>query len=177
MFIVILVLPVLGTWLWFKHYTQKSIVDEAGVIKDAEPFLIDMYFLKKYSGVNFRIVTKKSLKVLSIDQAVELEFARQRLWSSTNPDREVLFFLVLKEKSVRLKFGDALAPVFNTQFLNMPFIEFIQQQSPLYPARDCFSLIAGPNSNTYVQWVIDNSGWDVVLPPLATSADVPPVCP
>jgi len=75
-------------------------------------------------------------------------------------------------------------PLFTTYVLDQyigpeaePFVEFIQQQSPFYPARDCFNLVAGPNSNTYIQWVIDNSGWDAALPPLSTGADVQPECP
>ena len=119
-------LSALGSWLWLRHYADKSIIDEAGVMKDSEPFLIEMYFLKKYSGVNFRIITKKSLKGLSIDQAADREFARQRRWSSMNPDRAALFFLALKEKGVRLKYGDELAPALDKQFLDRPFVKFIQ---------------------------------------------------
>lgn len=125
---VLLVLSALGSWLWLRHYADKSIVDEAGVMKDSEPFLVEMYILKKYSGVNFRIITKKSLKGLSIDQAADREFARQRRWTSMNPDRAALFFLALKEKGVRLKYGDELAPALDKQFFNRPFIKFIQEE-------------------------------------------------
>jgi uncharacterized membrane protein YgcG len=126
--IVLLVLPALGYWLWLRNYADKSIIDEAGVIKDPEPYLIEMYFLKKYSDVNFRIVTKKSLNGISIDEAADKEFARQRRWNSMNPDRAVLFFLALEEKGVRLRYGDELAPVLDTQFFDKPFVKFIQEE-------------------------------------------------
>lgn len=42
--IVLLLLPALGFWLWLRSYADKSIVEEAGVIKDSEPFLIAAYF-------------------------------------------------------------------------------------------------------------------------------------
>jgi uncharacterized membrane protein YgcG len=121
--IFLLVLPALGFWLWLRNYADKSIVDEAGVIKDSEPFLIDTYILKKYSGINFRIVTKKSLKSLSIDEAGDREFAIQRRWSSMNPERAAMFFIAPEEKGVRLRFGDELMPAFDEQF-----VKFIQEE-------------------------------------------------
>jgi hypothetical protein len=58
-----------------------------------------------------------------------------------------------------------------------PVAEFIETQSPLYSCRDTFDLIRGPNSSTYIQWVLDNAGWDVTLPPNAFGKDVPVNCP
>ena len=54
-------------------------------------------------------------------------------------------------------------------------IEFIEQQSPFYPCRDAYFLL-GPNSNTYLQWVLDNTGWDVELPPSAIGKDASADC-
>jgi uncharacterized membrane protein YgcG len=157
LFIVIFVFFALGTWLWLKHYAQKSIIDEAGVIKDTEPFLIDMYFLKKYSGVNFRIVTKKSLKGLTIDQAADREFARQRQWSSMSPDRAALFFLALKEKGVRIKCGDEVAPALDKQFL-----KFIQEQQMV-------GFFDG-----YKQWEVLSATLNLVLMNIAKCFPLPP---
>ena len=59
-------------------------------------------------------------------------------------------------------------------------IEFIEQESPFYPCMDVFFLL-GPNSNTYLQWVLDSTGWDAELPASAigknTSADCDPTAP
>lgn len=46
----------------------------------------------------------------------------------------------------------------------LPVVEFISQESPDYPYYDRYTY-AGPNCNTYVQWVLDQTGWDVELPP------------
>jgi len=60
--IVLLVLPVFGFWLWLRNYADKLIVDEAGLIEDSEPFLIDSYFLKKYFGaISYRFIFFKKI--------------------------------------------------------------------------------------------------------------------
>jgi hypothetical protein len=46
-------------------------------------------------------------------------------------------------------------------------VQFIRSQSPSYPLRSRYSYYPGPNSNTYIQWVLDCSGWEVNLPPAA----------
>ncbi len=58
-----------------------------------------------------------------------------------------------------------------------PVITFIETRSPDYPCRGHYSLVWGPNSSTYVQWVLTESGWGVVLPPSAMGKDVPAHCP
>ena len=57
-----------------------------------------------------------------------------------------------------------------------PVVAFIEERSPAYPCRGCYLYVPGPNSNTYAQWVLDNSGWRVVLPPAALGKDVAPLC-
>ena len=49
-------------------------------------------------------------------------------------------------------------------------VEFVHEESPNYPYRDIYMYV-GANCNTYVQWVIDQTGWDVELPPAAYGAD------
>lgn len=124
--VVIFVSTALGSWLWLRNYADKSIVDEAGVMADAEPYHIRTYFLKEYSDVHFRIVTKKSLNGLSIDQAADREFARQRRWSSMNPDRAALFFLALEEQAVCLRLGDRLTPALNDKYFGKPLLDYVQ---------------------------------------------------
>jgi len=48
--------------------------------------------------------------------------------------------------------------------------EFIRTQSSAYPYKDTFSLL-GPNCNTYTQWGLDQTGWDVELPDSAIGKD------
>lgn len=50
-------------------------------------------------------------------------------------------------------------------------VMFVEQASPLYPFRDRYVPVPGPNSNTYTQWLLDNSGWDLELRPRAVGAD------
>lgn len=42
-------------------------------------------------------------------------------------------------------------------------IQFIESRSPTYPCRDAYCFF-GPNSNTYAQWVLNQTGWRVRLP-------------
>jgi hypothetical protein len=57
-----------------------------------------------------------------------------------------------------------------------PVVDFIESQSPTYPCKDHYMLL-GPNSSTYAQWVLDNTGWNVTLPCAAVGKDAPPDCP
>jgi uncharacterized membrane protein YgcG len=116
-----------GYYLWLKNYADKPIVDNAGIIKDQEPALVELFLLNKYSNINFRIVTMKSLKGIGIDQVADREFERQKRWSSKNPDLAGLLFIALEEKAARLKYGSALKSVFEQQISGKPFIKLIQE--------------------------------------------------
>ena len=50
-------------------------------------------------------------------------------------------------------------------------VTFVEQASPLYPFRNRYVPVPGPNSNTFTQWLLDNSGWDLQLRPRALGAD------
>ncbi len=45
-----------------------------------------------------------------------------------------------------------------------PVVVFLRDESINYPCRDMYWVWPGPNSNTFAQWVIDQTGWDVELP-------------
>ena len=55
-------------------------------------------------------------------------------------------------------------------------VEFINQESPRYPCRNLYLYYPGPNCNTYAQWVLDQTGWDVELPFTALGKDTPVLC-
>ena len=57
-----------------------------------------------------------------------------------------------------------------------PIVEFIKTASPDYPCRNRYRF-CGPNCNTYAQWVLDSTEWDIDLPPTAIGQDAPPTCP
>lgn len=57
-----------------------------------------------------------------------------------------------------------------------PVVAFIRDASPSYPCRNTY-FVLGPNSNTYPQWVLDNTGWDVTLPATAIGKDAAVDCP
>ena len=40
----------------------------------------------------------------------------------------------------------------------------IQVLESVYPCADQYTMLPGPNSNTYAAWVLEQSGWDVDLP-------------
>lgn len=55
--------------------------------------------------------------------------------------------------------------------------DFIVNESPNYPCRGTYDYFPGPNSNTYAQWILRQSQWDVVLPESAIGMDFPVDCP
>lgn len=58
-----------------------------------------------------------------------------------------------------------------------PIVDFIETQSPHYPCRYFYTLLPGPNCNSYVQWAVTQSGWAVQLPQNAFGKEVPANCP
>lgn len=57
-----------------------------------------------------------------------------------------------------------------------PIVEFIQNESQNYPARDCYYFL-GPNSNTYIRWTLKQTGWDIELPDMAIGKNAHAACP
>jgi len=57
-----------------------------------------------------------------------------------------------------------------------PVVDFITDRSPTYPCRNTYFFL-GPNSNTYAQWVLDNTGWTAELPATAIGKDAAVNCP
>lgn len=55
-------------------------------------------------------------------------------------------------------------------------VAFIAGQSPTYPCRNEYVLL-GVNSNSYIQWVLNQTGWQVVLPDTAIGKSVTVNCP
>lgn len=58
-----------------------------------------------------------------------------------------------------------------------PVVDFIQTESPEYPCRNTYVPLPGPNSSTYVQWVLDHTGWQVLLPPVIIGENASLLCP
>jgi len=56
-------------------------------------------------------------------------------------------------------------------------IAFLETHATAYPSRNYFILVAGPNCNTFVQWVCDHSGWGWQMPIGAFGAWAPQVTP
>lgn len=55
-------------------------------------------------------------------------------------------------------------------------VDFIEENAPLYPCRSHYYFYPGPNSNTFIQWMLDEAGWDVALPYTSTGSDWPVTC-
>jgi hypothetical protein len=51
-----------------------------------------------------------------------------------------------------------------------PVIDFLENRLEEYPYKDTFYLW-GPNCNTFAQWVLNQTGWNVVLPESALGKD------
>lgn len=58
-----------------------------------------------------------------------------------------------------------------------PVVTFIRSQSPNYPCKNVYVVLPGPNSSTYLQWVLDSTGWQVDLPPTVVGANASLNCP
>jgi len=54
-----------------------------------------------------------------------------------------------------------------------PIVEFIENESIHYPYRDTKWFITGPNCNTYTQWVLNSTGWQVELPEMVIGKNYP----
>ena len=50
-------------------------------------------------------------------------------------------------------------------------VDFVRAMAPEYPCRDTYVLVPGPNSASFVQWVIDQTALDVELPLSAIGQD------
>lgn len=57
-----------------------------------------------------------------------------------------------------------------------PIVAFIAGQSPTYSCRNEYVLL-GVNSNTYIQWILNQTGWQVALPDTAIGKSVSVNCP
>jgi hypothetical protein len=55
-------------------------------------------------------------------------------------------------------------------------VEIINRDAPRYPCRGIYCFLPGPNCNTFAQWLLDQAGWDVELPPTALGKDAPVLC-
>jgi len=66
-----------------------------------------------------------------------------------------------------------ISEVFDDQAQSI--IDFIQSQSPTYPCRNVYEVL-GPNSNTYIEWILQQTGWNVTLSPRAIGKDTPANC-
>lgn len=110
-----------------------------------------------------------------VKRADSAEFHRWEVWLSSAPPYGYvrLDFQPLEEGSGANVY--VLAELIGTNA--EPIVDFIETQSPNYPCRDFYLLLPGPNSSTYPQWVLDQTSWDVSLPPQAIGKDVPPNCP
>ena len=58
-----------------------------------------------------------------------------------------------------------------------PVVDFIQTESSGYPFRNTYVVLPGPNSSTYIQWVLDRTGWQVFLPPVIMGENAALLCP
>jgi hypothetical protein len=83
--------------------------------------------------------------------------------------------LFAPEQDVGIAGPRVLAELLGTEAESV--VEFIRDESPNYPCKDVYVLFPGPNSNTYLQWVLANTGWQVNLPPTAVGANVSLDCP
>jgi hypothetical protein len=52
-----------------------------------------------------------------------------------------------------------------------PVVDYIERQAPAYPCRKGYVLLPGPNSNSFVKWMLRHAGWDLELPPAALGWD------
>lgn len=104
-----------------------------------------------------------------IKAADEREFERWEVWQNAGgPYGHVRRNLMSPERDVGAggvfviaeRIGDEAASI----------VDFIRNRSPDYPCRNHY-FVLGNNSNTYPQWVFDQTGWNVVLPRTAVGKD------
>jgi len=56
-----------------------------------------------------------------------------------------------------------------------PVVDFIERAAPVYPYENKYIALPGPNSNTFTQWMLNESGWGLQLGTCAVGAQWTPV--
>lgn len=98
-----------------------------------------------------------------VRSAEEEEFHRWEVWQTAQgPHEHVTMDLLGLESDVGGADGWQVAELHGADA--EPVVRFIQERSPEYPCRDTYRYWPGPNSNSYAQWVLDETGWDAELP-------------
>jgi len=99
----------------------------------------------------------------------EGDFDRWELWQTTGgPYGHVRFNLLGLEASVGAGGTFILREWHGATAATL--IEIIVNESPRYPCRGDYRAYPGPNSNTYVQWMLDRAGMNYQLPCAAVGA-------
>lgn len=90
------------------------------------------------------------------------EFERWEIWGADTGETGHIFknYFPLVDESDPLQFVIAEAVGAEAG----PIVEFVRTASTSYPCRNRYVLLPGPNCHTYLQWVVDSTGWDVTLP-------------
>lgn len=110
-----------------------------------------------------------------VKHADSAEFHRWEVWvTAADPYGYVRMDLFPPEGDLGAGSAYVLAELTGAE--SEPVIMFIETRSSDYPCRGRFDLVWGPNSSTYVQWILSGAGWGVVLPPSAIGKDVPANC-
>ena len=111
-----------------------------------------------------------------VKSAEATEFERWEVWfESAEPFGFVRHNLFAPEQDVGHAGPLVIAELVGSQA--EPVVEFIQTESPNYPCKDTYVLLPGPNCATYLQWVLDHTGWQVALPPTIIGTCAPLDCP
>jgi len=106
--------------------------------------------------------------------AGETTFDRWELWGAKDGPNGHVFknlFDPLEQFPEEAIIGELTGPA------AQEVIDFLENEAYTYPCRDVFFYVPGPNCNTFAQWVVDRTGWDIELPPGAVGKAVEPDCP
>ncbi len=113
---------------------------------------------------------------LVVKEANAPSFDRWEVWQTARgPYQHVRHNLMSPTRDVGAEGTYLVAEVIGPEA--EPIVEFVVSQSPSYACRGTYTYFPGPNSNTYTQWVLDNTAWNATLPPSAIGKDASPVCP
>jgi hypothetical protein len=151
------------------------VPDQSHVLRVSDLARLGMPFVRVYGApipalrhvaIHTWLVTKSSA-----DAPVE----RWEVWATgQGPYAHVRRDLMAPEAHVGAGHAFLIAEKIGPQAV--PIAAFIEKNAPIYPCKDFYLLIPGPNSNGFVKWMLSSVGWHVDLGPgaIGKPCDEPP---
>ncbi len=172
---VLLAIALLGSTYATVSCLPPAIPDQAGFAPLADLATTGQAVARLYSAPIPNIEAIATHAWFVVKSAEATSFDRWELWQTAGgPYGHLRRNLQAPESGVGANGAFVVAELIGPAA--EPVVDFITDRSPTYPCRNTYFFL-GPNSNTYAQWVLDNTGWNAELPATAIGKDAAVDCP